>query len=86
MSYKTQMDAAKQGIITREMMTVAEKEHMEPEKLRSLVACGKVAIPANINHKSLSAEGIGEGLRTKINVNLGISGDCKDYTQEMKKG
>ena len=58
---------------------------MEPEKLRELVAKGWVAIPANVNHKSLSPEGIGTGMRTKINVNLGISGDCKDYDAEMEK-
>ncbi len=85
MSYKTQMEAARKGIITREMSIVAEKEYMEAEKLRSLVASGRVAIPANIHHKSLSPEGIGEGLRTKINVNLGISGDCADYTKELEK-
>ena len=49
------------------------------------VARGEVCIPCNINHRSISAEGIGSGLRTKINVNLGISGDCKDYDAEMKK-
>ncbi|OPX44149.1 phosphomethylpyrimidine synthase [Ruminiclostridium hungatei] len=85
MSYKTQMEAARKGIITKEMTVVAEKEFMEEEKLRALVACGRVAIPANIHHKALSPEGIGEGLRTKINVNLGISGDCADYTKEMDK-
>ena len=84
-TYSTQMDAAKQGIITPEMKIVAEKEYMEPEKLRELVAKGEVAIPCNINHKSISPEGIGSGLRTKINVNLGISGDCKDYSVEMQK-
>lgn len=83
--YKTQMEAAKKGIVTPEMKTVAEKEYMEPEKLRELVAKGWVAIPANVNHTSLSAEGVGSGLKTKINVNLGISGDCKDYTMEMQK-
>ena len=83
--YKTQMEAAKKGIITPEMQTVATKEYMEPEKLRELVAKGWVAIPANVNHTSLSAEGVGSGLKTKINVNLGISGDCKDYTMEMQK-
>ena len=67
------------------MEIVAKKERMEPEKLRELVAKGWVAIPANINHKSLSPEGIGTGMRTKINVNLGISGDCKDYDAEMEK-
>ncbi|MGN0656753.1 MAG: phosphomethylpyrimidine synthase ThiC [Ruminiclostridium sp.] len=83
--YKTQMEAAKKGIITPEMKTVAEKERLQPEVIRERVARGSVAIPANIMHKSLSAEGIGEGLRTKINVNLGISGDCKNYETEMKK-
>jgi len=73
-NYMTQMEAAKKGIITPEMRTVAEKEYTAPEKIRDLVALGQIAIPANINHKSLCAEGIGKGLRTKINVNLGISG------------
>ena len=84
-NYQTQMEAAKRGMITPEMQTVAEKEHIDVEVLRERVARGTVAIPANRNHTSLSAEGIGEGLRTKINVNLGISGDCKDYTVEMQK-
>lgn len=84
-NYKTQMQAAKMGIITPEMEIVAKKEYMEPEKLRELVAKGEVAIPANVNHKSLSPEGIGSGMRTKINVNLGISGDAKDYGLEMQK-
>ncbi len=85
MAYATQMDAAKQGIITKEMEIVAKKEYKTPEEIRELVAKGWVCIPANINHKSLSPEGIGEGMRTKINVNLGISGDCKDYSLEMEK-
>ena len=85
MNYKTQMDAAKKGILTKEMKTVAQKEFMDETKLMELVASGRVAIPANIRHTSLSAEGIGEGLKTKININLGISGDCIDYTNEMNK-
>lgn len=84
-TYKTQIEAAKKGIITPEMETVAKKEYMEPEKLRGLVAKGQAVIPCNINHHSISPEGIGTGLRTKINVNLGISGDCKNYDEEMKK-
>jgi phosphomethylpyrimidine synthase len=84
-NYSTQMEAAKKGIITTEMEAVAEKENMSSEKIRELVALGRVAIPANINHKSLSPEGIGEGLRTKINVNLGVSGDCADYEKEFEK-
>ncbi len=83
--YKTQMEAAKKGIITPEMRTVAEKEYKTPEEIMRSVAIGEVCIPCNINHKSLSAEGIGAGLRTKINVNLGISGDCKNYDVEMQK-
>ena len=75
-TYKTQMEAAKRGIVTPEMELVAKKEYMEPETLRQLVAKGEVAIPCNIHHTSISPEGIGGGLRTKINVNLGISGDC----------
>lgn len=83
--YYTQMEAAKKGIVTPEMEIVAAKENMGVDKLMKLVACGQVAIPANINHTSLSPEGIGSGLKTKINVNLGISGDCKDYSMEMQK-
>ena len=83
--YATQMDAAKKGIITPEMQTVAEKEGISAELIRQRVAEGTVAIPANIRHTSLSAEGIGMGLKTKINVNLGISGDCKNYDTEMQK-
>lgn len=79
------MEAAKKGIITPEMETVADKENMDVSRLMELVACGQVAIPANINHKSLSPEGVGTGLKTKINVNLGVSGDCRDYTMEMQK-
>ncbi len=85
MNYKTQMEAAKKGIITPQIQLVAEKEHREPEWVRERVAAGTIAIPANIHHTSLSAEGIGDGLRTKINVNLGISGDAKDYELEMNK-
>ncbi|WP_291573873.1 phosphomethylpyrimidine synthase ThiC [Clostridium sp. UBA4548] len=85
MNYTTQMDAAKKGIITKEIDTVAKKEGMEVEALRELVAKGRVAIPANKNHKSLNPEGVGEGLKTKINVNLGISKDCKSFEVEMEK-
>ncbi len=83
--YSTQMEAAKKGIVTPEMEVVAKKEYMDVQKLRELVACGQVCIPCNVNHKAISPEGIGTGLRTKINVNLGISGDCKDYDVEMQK-
>lgn len=84
-AYYTQMEAAKKGIVTPQMEIVSQKENMEVEKLMELVASGQIAIPANVHHTSLSPEGIGSGLRTKINVNLGISGDSKDYDRELKK-
>ena len=84
-NYTTQMDAARKGILTPEIKTVAEKEHMDTDKLMKLVAEGKVAICANKNHKALNPEGVGSMLRTKINVNLGVSRDCKDYDIEMQK-
>lgn len=73
MEYTTQMDAARKGIITKEMEAVAKKEYMDIDELVKLVACGKVIIPANKNHKCLEPNGIGSMLRTKINVNLGTS-------------
>ncbi len=83
--YTTQMDAARKGIVTEELKIVAGKEHMEPEVLQKLVAEGKVVICANKGHTCLNPEGIGSMLRTKINVNLGVSRDCKDYDIEMQK-
>lgn len=83
--YTTQMDAARRGIVTPQIEAVAKKERMEPLKLLELVASGKVAIPANRLHSCLEPEGIGSMLRTKINVNLGVSRDCKDYDIELKK-
>ncbi len=85
MDYTTQMDAAKRGLVTPEMRTVAQKENVDAEALRKLVAEGKVVIPANKNHRSLDPEGIGAGLRTKINVNLGVSKDCYDIPGELAK-
>lgn len=81
----TQIDAARQGIITPAMHRVAEKEHMSAEEIRAKVAAGSIAIPANINHKNLDPEGVGSGLRTKVNVNLGISGDLIDPEIELEK-
>ena len=84
-NYTTQMDAARKGIVTPEMEIVAKKEYRTTEEIRQLVAEGKVAIPANKHHTCLNPEGIGSMLRTKINVNLGVSRDCKDYDVEMQK-
>ena len=84
-NYTTQMDAARKGILTPEIKTVAQKEHMSTDEMMKLVAEGKVALCANKNHTCLNPEGVGSMLRTKINVNLGVSRDCKDYDIEMQK-
>ncbi|MBF1172059.1 MAG: phosphomethylpyrimidine synthase ThiC [[Eubacterium] sulci] len=83
--YSTQMEAARMGIVTPELESVAKKENRSVEELLPLMASGKMVIPANVNHKSLDPNGVGSMLKTKINVNLGISRDCKDYDIEMKK-
>ena len=84
-NYATQMEAARKGIVTPELEAVAKKERMTVEELLPLVAAGKVVIPANRLHTCLDPEGVGSMLRTKINVNLGVSRDCKDYDVEMQK-
>ena len=84
-NYTTQMDAARQGIITPEMEAVAAKEYRTEEEIRDLVAKGQVAICANKLHTCIDPNGVGSMLRTKINVNLGVSRDCKDYDIEMEK-
>ena len=85
MEYATQMDAARKGIVTKEMEIVAKKENIDVESLRQLIAKGQVIIPANKNHKCLDPNGIGNKLRTKINVNLGTSRDCVDLDMELDK-
>lgn len=85
MTYTTQMHAARQGIITKEMELVAEKEGISPEELRQYMAEGKAVIPANKLHKCLNPNGVGSMLKTKINVNLGTSRDWKDVDMELQK-
>lgn len=83
----TQIDFARAGQITPQMKEIAEREHRDPEHIRERVADGRIAIPANIVHikKGMRAFGVGEGLSTKVNVNLGISGDKADAAEEWKK-
>ena len=85
MQYTTQMDAAIKGIITKEMESAAKKEQMDVRELMALMAKGQVIIPCNKKHTSLEPNAIGSMLRTKINVNLGISRDCKDMDMEIEK-
>ncbi len=85
MDYTTQMDAARKGIVTKEMETVAKKEQMDVRRLMELMAQGQIIIPANKRHTCLEPNGIGSMLKTKINVNLGTSRDCVDLNKELEK-
>lgn len=85
MTYTTQMDAARKGIVTKEMEIVARKENMDVKELMQLMAAGKVIIPCNKKHTCIDPNGIGSMLKTKINVNLGVSRDCEDFDAEWDK-
>lgn len=84
-NYTTQMDAARKGIITKEMEEAARKEGIPAETLRVYMAEGKAIIPCNKNHTALSPSAVGSMLKTKINVNLGTSRDWKDLDMEFQK-
>ena len=71
MTYHTQMEAARQGVLTPQMEQVLHNEPISRDQLLDSVATGHIAIPANRLHTGLKGAGIGQGLRTKINVNLG---------------
>ena len=81
----TQMTRALAGETTEEMRVVAQKENKDPEEIRQGVASGILAIPANTNHKHLSPEGFGKGLRTKVNANIGTSTSYPDISVELEK-
>ncbi len=83
--YTTQMDAAGKGIVTPQMKNVLANEPISEQDLLEKVAKGYIAIPANKNHFCLKAAGVGEGLKTKINVNLGVSNDRCSFDSEMNK-
>jgi phosphomethylpyrimidine synthase len=85
MNYTTQMDAASKGIVTPQMKDVLASESITESELLKLMSEGKIVIPANKNHKNLRGIGIGKGLKTKVNVNLGVSKDCFNLDMEMKK-
>ena len=82
----TQLEAARMGKITPQMEYVAKAEGKSPEEIRELVAAGRVVIPANPNHTTLERfTGIGEGLKVKVNVNLGTSYDYVNVDEELEK-
>ncbi len=81
----TQMQHARNGIITREMKIVAEQEGLSEELIRERVAKGTIAICANVNHKNLIPRGVGEGLTVKVNANIGTSSSYPDPAPEIEK-
>lgn len=83
--YTTQMDAAKKGIFTKEMEMALEDEYIGKDELIEHIAIGKIVICANKNHASLIPAAVGTGMKTKVNVNLGISKDCANIDAELDK-
>lgn len=81
----TQMQAARAGKITEAMKEVAAQEWQSPETIRERVAKGTVAICANPNHTGVKPAGVGEGLRVKVNANIGTSSDFPDLAPELEK-
>ena len=68
----TQMQLARQGVITEAMRLVAAQEHLDPDVIRAGVAAGTVAVCCNINHKNLIPRGVGQGLSVKVNAKVGV--------------
>lgn len=86
MNYTTQIDAARKGILTKQMKDVLKEEkHINEIWLMERVASGRIAIPANKKHTNLIGKGVGDGLLTKVNVNLGVSEDCNNMHMEIEK-
>lgn len=81
----TQIEEARKGNITSSLKKVAEEEGFSPETLLNLVAQGKAVIPHNPNHSPIHPVGIGQKLRTKVNVNIGTSMDFPQEENELKK-
>jgi len=81
---KTQVEYAKEGILTKEMEQVAKEEGLDPHVVLERVKEGKIVIP--LNHRRPSRiVGIGLGLRTKVNASIGTSTDIVDIDMEIKK-
>ena len=81
----TQLELARKGIVSPQMETVARSEDIDTELLRQRVAAGTVVIPANIKHTNLIPRGIGLGLKTKVNANIGASSDFGNIGTELEK-
>jgi len=80
----TQIESARQGILTPQMTAVAFAEDVTPEYVLRMVGEGKIVIPWNHGRKP-KAVGIGKGLATKVNASIGTSSDIVDYAAEVRK-
>lgn len=85
MTYKTQMEAARKGIVTKEMEYVSQNENISIDCIIEELSKGTLIIPCNKNHTNIRPTAVGELSSTKINVNLGISKDCPEEDRELKK-
>src|SRR6266852_727766 len=81
----SQMHYARKGVITEEMEYVARREKLSPVQVRDELACGRMIIPANINHPELEPMCIGVASLCKINSNIGNSAVTSEINEELKK-
>ncbi len=81
----TQLELGKEGTISPQMELVAQHEELEAEFIRQGVAKGTIVIPSNIKHTNLAPCGIGQGLKTKVNANIGTSSDYGNVDTELEK-
>ncbi len=81
----TQLEYARAGIVTEEMKKAVEKEPISAAQLRDLIAAGLAVLPRNVNHSISDPRAIGKDLKTKVNANLGTSGECCSMDLEKKK-
>ncbi|HQK79453.1 MAG TPA: phosphomethylpyrimidine synthase ThiC, partial [Syntrophales bacterium] len=81
----TQIELAREGVITEEMKLSAEREGCPPEFIRAGVAAGNIVVIRNKVHGAIAPLAIGKGLRTKINANIGTSKDRADLADELEK-
>ncbi len=76
---------ARSGTVTEEMKIVAQQEGVSPEKIRDRIARGTVIILRNLAHEGVKVKGVGQGLTTKVNVNVGTSSRVCDIKMEIEK-
>lgn len=81
----TQLELARKRTVSPQIKQVAEKESVETDFIVRGIAAGEIIIPANINHTNLVPCGIGRGLKTKVNANIGTSSDFCDLNTELRK-